>query len=102
MVEDGHEVIETPLPAVITVVKEINVPRLPSLRGITRSKRVEVPVWTAKDLGVDEGRVGLAGSATQVVEVFFPQRIHQGEMLKGEPDSQVDALIEKLRDLKIT
>ena len=101
MVEDGHEVIETPLPAVITVVKEINVPRLPSLRGITRSKKAEIPVWTAGDLEVDEERVGLAGSATWVVEIFFPQRVHQGEMLEGEPDSQVDALIEKLRDLKI-
>jgi electron transfer flavoprotein beta subunit len=101
MVEDGHEVIETPLPAVITVVKEINVPRLPSLRGITRSKRAEIPVWTAADLEVDEGRIGLSGSATQVVEIFFPQRVHQGEMLEGDPDSQVDALIEKLRELKI-
>jgi len=101
MVEDGHEVIETPLPAVITVVKEINVPRLPSLRGITKAKRAEIPVWTAADLGVDEGRVGLTGSATWVVEIFFPKRVHQGEMLEGDPDSQVDTLIEKLRELKI-
>ena len=97
----GHEVIETPLPAVITVVKEINVPRLPSLRGITRSKRIEIPAWTAEDLEVDEGRVGLAGSATWVVEIFFPQRVHQGEMLEGDPEGQADALIEKLRELKI-
>jgi electron transfer flavoprotein beta subunit len=101
MVEDGHEIIETPLPAVITVVKEINVPRLPSLRGITKAKRVEIPVWTAADLEVDEGRVGLSGSATWVVEIFFPKRVHQGEMLEDDPDSQVDALIEKLRELKI-
>ncbi len=101
MVEDGHDIIETPLPAVITVVKEINVPRLPSLRGITKSQRAEIPVWTAADLEVDEGRVGLAGSATWVVEIFFPQRVHRGEMLEGDPEGQVDALIEKLRDLKI-
>ena len=102
MVEDGHEVIETPLPAVITVVKEINVPRLPSLRGITKSKRAEMPVWTAADLEVDEDRIGLAGSATWVVEIFFPKRVHKGEMLEGDTDSQVDSLIEKLRELKIT
>jgi len=101
MVEDGHEVIETPLPTVITVVKEINVPRLPSLRGIMKSKKAELPVWTASDIEVDENRVGLAGSATWVVKVFFPQRVKQGEILEGEPESQVDALIEKLRDLKI-
>ncbi|HEY31673.1 MAG TPA: electron transfer flavoprotein subunit beta/FixA family protein [Dehalococcoidia bacterium] len=102
MVEDGHEVVEVPLPAVITVVKEINVPRLPSLRGLTRAKKVEIPVWTASDLEVDETRVGLTGSATWVVKVFFPQRVQQGEMLEGEPEKQVDALIEKLRELKIT
>jgi electron transfer flavoprotein beta subunit len=102
MVEEGHEVIETPLPAVITVVKEINVPRLPSLRGITKSKRAEMPVWTASGIKVDENRVGLAGSATWVVKVFFPQRVQKGEMLEGDPESQVDALIEKLRELKIT
>ena len=101
MVEDGHEVIETPLPTVITVAKEINVPRLPSLRGIMKSKKAEIPVWTASNIEVDEDRVGLAGSATWVVKVFFPQRVKQGEMLEGEPESQVDALIEKLRDLKI-
>jgi electron transfer flavoprotein beta subunit len=101
MVEDGHEVIETPLPAVITVVKEINVPRLPSLRGIAKAKKVEIPDWTAGDLEVDEGRIGLSGSATSVVEIFFPKRVHQGEIFEGDPDSQVDALIEKLRELKI-
>ena len=98
MVEEGHEVIETSLPAVITVVKEINVPRLPSLRGIMKSKSASVQVWTVKDLGVDEGMVGLAGSYTKVVKIFFPQRVCQGEIFQGELGSQVDCLIGKLRD----
>jgi len=101
MVEDGHEIIEMSLPGIITVVKEINVPRLPSLRGLGRAKKAEIPVWTAGDLGVDEGMVGLSGSATTVVRVFFPERIHEGEMLEGDPESQVDALIEKLREARI-
>jgi len=101
MVEDGHEIIEMSLPGIITVVKEINVPRLPSLRGLSRAKKAEIAVWTAGDLGVDEGMVGLSGSATTVVRVFFPERIHEGEMLEGGPESQVDALIEKLREARI-
>ncbi len=101
MVEDGHEIIEMSLPGIITVVKEINVPRLPSLRGMARSRKAEIPVWTAGDLGVDEGMVGLSGSATTVVRVFFPERIHEGEMLEGDPESQVDALLEKLREARI-
>ena len=97
MVEEGHEVIETTLPAVITVAKEINVPRLPSLRGITRSKSAAVPTWGIKELGVDPGMVGLAGSSTQVIKVFFPQRVHQAEMLEGNLEKQVDMLVDRLK-----
>ena len=102
MVEDGHEIIETPLPAVITVVKEINVPRLPSLRGLARAKSAEIPIWDAENLGIDKNLVGLPGSATRVVKIFFPQRTHQGEILEGDPEEQVAALIEKLRKAKIS
>ncbi|MFH1304351.1 MAG: electron transfer flavoprotein subunit beta, partial [Planctomycetota bacterium] len=88
MVEEGHEVIETPLPAVITVVKEINVPRLPSLRGIAKSKSSTIPVWNIAKSGADRAMVGLSGSATRVIKVFFPQRTRQGEILQGELESQ--------------
>jgi electron transfer flavoprotein beta subunit len=97
MVEEGHEVIETTLPAVITVAKEINVPRLPSLRGIMKSKSAAIATWDVKELGVDENMVGLAGSSTQVIKVFFPQRVHQAEMLSGTLEQQVGTLVERLR-----
>ncbi len=98
MVEEGHEVVESPLPAVITVVKEINVPRLPSLRGIAKSKSAVIPVWTAADLDADKAMVGLAGSSTRVVKIFFPQRTSRGEIIQGEPGSQVECLIARLKD----
>ncbi len=98
MVEEGHEVIEAPLPAVITVVKEINVPRLPSLRGIAKSKSAVVPVWTVQDLAVDQGMVGLSGSATRVIKIFFPQRTCQGEIFQGELEGQVESLVGKLKN----
>jgi electron transfer flavoprotein beta subunit len=98
MVEEGHEVIETTLPAVITVSKEINVPRLPSLRGIMKSKSAKIETWGIAELGVDEGMVGLAGSSTQVIKVFFPQRISQAEILFGSTEEQVDSLIDKLKE----
>ena len=101
MVEDGHEVVEMPLLAVITVVKEINVPRLPSLRGLARAKTANIPTWTAGELGVDKSRVGLSGSATRVIKVFFPERVYTGEIIEGDPDSQVESLINKLRQAKI-
>jgi electron transfer flavoprotein beta subunit len=97
MVEDGHEVIKTTLPAVITVAKEINVPRLPSLRGITRSKSAAIAAWGIKELGVDANVVGLAGSSTQVIKIFFPQRVCTAEILTGDAAAQVDKLMEKLK-----
>lgn len=101
MIEEGYEVIETSLPAVITVVKEINVPRLPSLRGLARAKSATIPVWTVEELGADKNMVGLSGSATRVVKIFFPQRVSRSEILQGDLTSQVDTLIDKLRETKI-
>ena len=98
MVEEGHEIVAAPLPAVITVTKEINTPRLPSLRGIARAKRADIPVWNADEMAADKGLTGLAGSATSVVRVFTPQRAGGGEVLQGEPESQVDTLVAKLRE----
>jgi electron transfer flavoprotein beta subunit len=101
MVEDGYETIEASLPAVITVVKEINIPRLPSLRGLSKAKSAQIPTWTAQDIGTNKESIGQAGSATWVVKVFYPQRIQHAEMLKGDPEAQVNALVEKLREGKL-
>ncbi|MFC1917947.1 electron transfer flavoprotein subunit beta/FixA family protein [Chloroflexota bacterium] len=98
LVEEGHEVLEAPLPAVITVVKEINEPRLPSLRGTMKSKSATIPVWTVNDLEISPDTVGLPGSFTQVIKVFFPQRTCQAEIITGDPETQVDCLIGKLKD----
>ncbi len=98
MVEEGHEMIEFSLPAVITVVKEINIPRLPSLRGLAKAKSAAIPIWTAEKLGIDTGKTGLSGSATRVVNVFSPQRASMVEMLRGELEDQLESLIDKLRD----
>jgi len=99
MVEEGYETIEMPLPTAITVVKEINVPRLPSLRGSMKAKTIEIPTWTAEDIGADVNRAGLAGSPTRVVKIFFPRRTHQSEMLQGSPEEQVQQLVDKLEGL---
>ena len=96
MTEDGYEVIEMPLPAVITVVKEINEPRLPSLKGMMRSKKAVIPVWTADDVGADKELCGLKGSPTQVVETFVPVHNVQSEMIEGEPADQAKNLADKL------
>jgi len=101
MVEDGYETIETTLPAVITVVKEINVPRLPSLRGLARARSASIPVWKAEELGIDKNMVGLSGSATRVIRIFYPQRVSQAQIFEGSMEDKVDSLVEKLREAKL-
>jgi electron transfer flavoprotein beta subunit len=101
MVEEGHQVVEMPLPGVISVVKEINVPRLPSLRGLMKSKQAQIPAWNAQELGVDMNKVGLSGSPTRMVKLSHPQRTGHGEMLQGSPESQVEQLVARLRETKI-
>jgi electron transfer flavoprotein beta subunit len=98
MIDEGHEIIQSTLPAVITVTKEINIPRLPSLRGMMKAKSAKIPTWTLQDLGLDPNKVGLNGSFTRVVKIFTPQRIKKAEMIQGEPEVQVTYLIGKLKD----
>jgi electron transfer flavoprotein beta subunit len=100
MSDEGHQLIEMTLPGVITVVKEINTPRIPSLRGLMAAKKAKIPVWNAQDLGVDPVTVGSAGSPTRVAKVFFPQRPNKSEMLQGSPESQVEQIVERLRQAR--
>jgi len=101
MMEEGYEVVETTLPALITVVKEINEPRLPSLKGMMRAKKAEITKWNAVDLNLDVKRVGLEGSPTWVIKIFTPEPRSGGEMIEGSPEEQVEKLFEKLKETKL-
>ena len=101
MVDEGYEIIETPLPCVISVTKEINVPRLPSIRGTMKAKSAEIPVWSAQDLDIEADKVGVGGSPTRVIHIWSPKRERQSQMMEGKPDSQVAQLLEKLGESNI-
>lgn len=98
MMEEGFEIIETPLPALITVVKEINEPRLPSLKGMMRSKQAKITVWGQKDINLDAQSIGLCGSPTQVVKIFTPPQRAGGQIIKGETPEIAAQLVELLKD----
>jgi len=98
MTEEGFEIIETPLPCLFTVVKEINEPRLPSLKGKMRAKKVEIVKWNAEDLNCDFDKIGLDGSPTRVVKIFTPPVRKSGEILKGDTAEIVDKLTSELKN----
>jgi len=95
--EDSFELVEANLPVLVTVTKEINEPRYPSLRGLLRAKTAKITHWTPQDLEVDLRRVGLNGSATQVVEVFTPQPPPRGEIFTGSAPQKADKLFKELK-----
>lgn len=98
LLSDRFEVVETKLPALITVVKQMNEPRHASLKNVMKARKKEIPQWTAEEIGADPARCGLNGSPTNVVRVFAPQRHSQGEQLEGEVEDMVGSLVGKLRE----
>ncbi|MCR4398382.1 MAG: electron transfer flavoprotein subunit beta/FixA family protein [Firmicutes bacterium] len=100
MVEGGVEVIESSMPVLITVMKDINQPRLPTLKGIMRAKRTEIKVWGLEDIGAEEGRVGLTGSPTEVIRVFTPELRKRGQVIEVPTEEAVAAVVRKLRELR--
>jgi len=101
MTEDGYDIIEIPLPAVFSVVKEINEPRLPSLKGKMAAKKKEITKWSAADLGFDGAGIG-PNSGTKTIKVSPPLPRPKGEMITGEtPQEIADKLFTKLREKHI-
>ena len=100
LMETGHEMIEVALPAVISVVKEIGEARLPSIRGKMKARKWTPTIWSAADLDVEEARLGLSGSPTQVERIFTPKSRGAGEMIEGEtPAAIADKLAECLQSV---
>ena len=95
LVEEGREVVTAPLPALLTVVKDINQPRYPPFMGIRRAARMKIPVWTAKDLeGADPRNFGLDGSATKVIKVFTPPpREGEAEIIEADTVEEAAAIL---------
>lgn len=96
LMEDGYDRLKLKLPAVITVVKEINTPRLPSLRGKRNARAAELKVWNADDLGLNEKDIGLNGSPTQVVKIFTPKHDKQTEKFSVPAEEAADLIIQRL------
>jgi electron transfer flavoprotein beta subunit len=99
LLEEGTETAQARLPALLTVLKDINKPRDPSPRLLRRARRAVIPVWGPDDLaGIDPHLLGLEGSPTRVVRVESPpQREGEVEWIVGATaDEQAGALVDRL------
>lgn len=95
--DSAYETIEASLPSLITVTKQINEPRMPSLKRKLIARNMEIPVLTKNEIEVEEALCGLSGSPTQVVRIFTPSK-KEGRRLSGTPDEMVDFLLSELKE----
>ena len=99
MLDECRQLVRSPLPAVVSVVKEINEPRYPSFMGIRKASRAEIPLWTAADFGLDE----ISDSAVTWPEIIAPPKIEtEVEMIEGETPEELAAhLVDRLMEEKV-
>jgi electron transfer flavoprotein beta subunit len=101
LMEDHYETIKTDLPLLITVVKEINEPRIPSLKNMLRAKKIEIPVWKADDLNGNEEFFGQDGSPTRVIDVWTQVIKKEGRKIEGEPEKLADEIINEFKKIGV-
>jgi len=99
--DDGVETLEATLPLLLSVGKDINQPRLATLRGRLKAKKAEIREITNKDLNLDPKAIGLDGSYTRVVKIFEPTVHEAGEVVEGTVDELVEAIYSKLQECKV-
>ena len=99
LTDDGYAVVESTLPAVVSVVEKINEPRYPSFKGIMAAKKKPVESLSLGDLGVEAGSVGLAGAWTAVQSFESAPPRAAGTVVKDEGDG-ADKLVEFLAGKK--
>lgn len=96
LVENGYEVLRLPLPALLTVVKEISDPRLPTLSGKKTARSKELPVWSVETLGIDSAMIGLKGSPTRVVKIESPKVMRGGTVLPAPDEDSLEKAVDQL------
>ena len=89
--EDGYQLLKTKTPCVLTCIKELNTPRYMTVPGILRGAKADIKVWTAEDIGVNEGLVGLKASPTNVYKSFTPKPKGKGVTVQGDTAKELAA-----------
>jgi electron transfer flavoprotein beta subunit len=96
---DGYEVVEVPLPALVTVSNELGLPRYPTMRAIMTANRKRPALWKLSDLGVDPASLR---SSLQLVDLFVPLQDQVCEFIDGGDEREIArTLLQKLRESRL-
>lgn len=100
IVSDGFEVLQAPMPALITVSGEIGMPRLPQGMKLMMARKKVIPIWKAADIGADAAKLDKANAHTHVTGLSVPTRKTECEMITGATAAEAAAaLAAKLNEL---
>jgi electron transfer flavoprotein beta subunit len=100
ILKDGYEVLEAPMPSLVTVSNEIGLPRLPAGVRIMIAARKQIPVWTAQDVGAEPAQLDKANAHTEVTGLSVPTRKTECEIITGDtPGQAAENLASKLAEL---
>ena len=94
--EKRYDIIETQLPVVISVLKEINKPRIPGLKNMMKAKSASIETWGVDDLKVNPSQVGLDGSATRVVKIFKHEIKNDARIVENDLKTQIDEIYKEI------
>ena len=102
VVADGFEVVETPLPCLITVTNELGEPRYAPLKGIMKAAKIQPTIWKPQDVGLDPSQIGAQGRRAKLAKLFQPVKEGKCEIVEGEnvADAAVNLAV-RLREAKV-
>ncbi len=101
LTDAGNESCRVRLPAVVTVLKDLNLPRLPTLLGQMQARKCGIERWSARELGLEESMVGLRGSPTRVASIFAPPARGSGQVWNGPLEESAAKLVNALRERRL-
>ena len=96
LVEEGYQRVRVQTPCLLTVVKEVANPRLPTLRGKKFARQTKIAVYGAADLDAEPAYLGLKGSPTKVSKIFYPKVTRGGRMVKASDEASTDLAVDQL------
>ncbi len=97
-IEDGYRLVQLKLPAVLTVVRELNNPRALSFSGIIKARKREITTWDLDALGIAAESVGVKGSPTIVSDLAYLESKRECEMIEGSLEEKAEILMQKLEE----
>ncbi|MDR2519347.1 MAG: electron transfer flavoprotein subunit beta/FixA family protein [Spirochaetaceae bacterium] len=99
LVEEGYQLLSVPVPCLISVVKAVATPRLPTLEGKIRSMNLQIPAYNTENLDLNAEYLGLKGSPTKVVKIETPKITRNGKIVQITDDLSLSAAVDELMDL---